>query len=98
MGENAVDQSDCNIFKLTLSLEQNDEKAWLFVYWCRFIEIKSWLKNGCGHSGSRTLKLAVSQGGINEVSWFWCVDKNSGNLKVTLIILALSWSEMGVVF
>ena len=59
-------------------LEQNDEKAWFFAYWCRFIKIKSWLKtirvgvikNGCGHSGLRTLKLAVSQEGINGVSWF----------------------------
>ena len=57
---------------------QSDEKAWFFAYWCRFIEIKSWLKNigvgmvknGCGHSGLRTLKLAVSQEGINGVSWF----------------------------
>ena len=45
MGQIALDQSDCSIFKLTISLEQNDEKAWFFVYWCRFIEIKKWLKN-----------------------------------------------------
>ena len=77
MGQNALDQSDCSIFKLTISLEQNDEKAWFFVYWCRFIEIKSWsknssmgmVKNGCGHFGLRALKLAVSQKGINGVSW-----------------------------
>ena len=79
MGRNTLDQSDCSIiFKLTISLEQNDEKAWFFASWCRFIEIKIWLKNigvgvvknGCGHSGLRTLKLAVSQEGINGVSWF----------------------------
>ena len=65
MGQNALDQSDCSIFKLTISLEQNDEKAWILAYWCRFIEIKSWLKNismgvvknGCDHSGLRTLKI-----------------------------------------
>ena len=41
-----------------------------------FIEIKSSLKNielgmvknGCGHSGLRTLKLAVSQKGINGMN------------------------------
>ena len=44
-GQYALDQSDCSIFKLTISLEQNDEKAWFFAYWCRFLEIKSWLKN-----------------------------------------------------
>ena len=78
MGQNALDQSDCSIFKLTISLEQNDEKAWFFECLWRFIEIKSWLKklgvgmvkNGCGHSGLRRLKLAVSQEGINGVSWF----------------------------
>ena len=78
MGQNALNQSDCSIFKLTTSLEQNDEKAWFFAYWCRFIEIKSWLKNigvgmvknGCGHSVLRTLKLAVCQGKMNEINWF----------------------------
>ena len=28
MGQNALDQSDCSISKLTISLEQDDEKAW----------------------------------------------------------------------
>ena len=40
------------------------------------MEIKSWLKNigvsmvknGCGHSDIRTLKLAVSQKGINGIN------------------------------
>ena len=70
MEQNVLDQSDCS-----RSLEQNDEKAWVFAYWCRFIEIKSWLKNigvgmvknGCDQSGLRTLKLTVSRG-INGVS------------------------------
>ena len=78
MGQNALEQSDCNIFKLTIPLEQNDEKAWFFAYWCKFIEIRSWLenigvgmvKNGCDHFGLRTLKLALSQEGINGVRWF----------------------------
>ena len=45
------------------------------------MEIKSWLKNtgvgivknGCGHSGLRTLKLAVSQKGINRINRFLVV-------------------------
>ena len=47
MGQNALDQSECSIdyFKLTIYLEQNDEKAWFLACWCRLIEIKSWLKN-----------------------------------------------------
>ena len=78
MGQNAFNQLDCSIFTLTISLEWNDEEAWFFAYWCRFKEIKSWLKsidmgiikNGCDHSDLRTLKLAVSQEGISGVSWF----------------------------
>ena len=77
MGQNALDQSDCSIFKLTISLEQNDEKAWFFACWYRFMEIKSWLKNirvvmikkWCGHFGLWT-KLAVSQEGVDRINWF----------------------------
>ena len=32
MGQNALDQSDSSIFKLTISLEQNDEKACFFLH------------------------------------------------------------------
>ena len=61
-----------------ISLEKNDEKAWFFACWYKFIEIKSWLKNigldvvinGCAHSGGKTLNLAVSHEGINGISWF----------------------------
>ena len=55
------------------------------------------VKNGCGHSGLGKLKLAVSlKNESMEQADFMCVDKNSGNLKVTLIIFALCWSEMGM--
>ena len=74
MGQNALGQSDCRIFKSTVSLEQNDEKASFLVYWYRFMEIKSWsknvgvdmVKNGCG---PRTLKLSLPQEGINRINW-----------------------------
>ena len=72
IGQNAFCQSDYTIFKSTLSLEENDEKAWFFACCYRQIEIKSWLKNievgtvktGCGHYGPSTLEPAVSQEGI----------------------------------
>ena len=78
MGQNALCQSDCKSCKSTISLEQNDEKTWFFTCWYKFMEIKSWLrnfrlgmvKNGCGHYGLRTLKLALSQEGINRINWF----------------------------
>ena len=70
------------------------------------MEIKSWSKNivvhmvkiGFGHSGVSTLKLAVSQKGINRITAFWCVDKNSGMSKVDLIIFRWWWSKMDTVF
>ena len=71
--------SDCRIFKSTISVEPNDEKIWFFACCYKLIKIKSWLKNvgvvknGWGHSGPTTLKLAVSQEGINGVNWFWMV-------------------------
>ena len=72
MDQNGLGQSDCRILKLTKSPEQKDEKAWFFAWWYRLMKIKSWLKNigvgmvknGCGYSGLRTLKLAVSQNKI----------------------------------
>ena len=78
MGQNALSQSDWKIFKSTISLEQNNEKARFFVCWYKFMEIKGWLenvgvgvvKNGCGHSGLRTLKLAIPQEGMNVINWF----------------------------
>ena len=39
MGQNALSQSDCNIFKFTISPEQNDEKARFFAFLYRFMEI-----------------------------------------------------------
>ena len=78
MCQNALGQSDRKIFKLTICPEHNDEKAWLFAHWYRLMEIKSWLKNivvgvvknGCGHSCLKILKLAVSQKGITVINWF----------------------------
>ena len=78
MGQNALDQSDSRIFKLIISPEHKDEKAWFFACWYRVMEIKSWLKNigvgmvknGCEYSGLRTLKLAVSQTGVIGINWF----------------------------
>ena len=74
MGQNALGQADCRIFKLTVSPEHNDEKAWFWVCCYRLMQIKSWfknigvglVKNGCGHAGLRTLKLAVSQKELME--------------------------------
>ena len=63
--------------------QKNDEITCFFACWNKFMEIKRWLKNigvdvvksRCGHSGHGTLKLALSQEGINKKNWFfawWC--------------------------
>ena len=70
------------------------------------MEIKSWLKNvgvgmvknGCGQSGHKTLKLAVSQEGVNEKNLFFACWYNSVKLKVTIIIFGWAWSEMSMAF
>ena len=115
MGQNALGQSDCMIFKLTISPEQKDKKAWFLACWCKFLEIKSRLKNigmglvkyGCGHSGLRTLKLAVSQEGMNLflVCWwkfrkaksyfnnFWMVLVKNGRGLLGLVTLKSSLSQ-----
>ena len=45
MGQNALGQSDCRIFKSTISLDQIDEKAKFFACWYKCREIESWLKS-----------------------------------------------------
>ena len=40
-----------------------------------------------GLLGLGTLKSAASQGPADEVSWFFYADRNSGKVKVTLIII-----------
>ena len=82
MGQNAVCQSDCSVFKWTKSLEQINEIAWFFACWYQFKKNKFWsitflvgmAKNECGQSGYETLKLNVSQEWTVEINWFfaWC--------------------------
>ena len=66
VGQNALNQSDCKIFKSTISPEQIDE---IVSCWYKFTKVKNssktfWLniiKNWCGQSGLWILKLTVSQ-------------------------------------
>ena len=61
MGQNALDQSDCRSFKLTISPEHKDEKAWFFACWYRLMEIKSWLKKYLGGCGQKWVWLLWSK-------------------------------------
>ena len=75
--------------------------GFLHVDTYRFIEIKSWLKNigvsvvrnWCGHSVLRTQKLTISREAISAINWF--VDRNLGNLKVSLIMF-LAFTNINV--
>ena len=72
MGQNWLGQSDCRIFQ-SVSLEQNDELDWFLYVDTNSWKLNCWLKNigvgvmknGCHHSGTRMLKLVVSQERIN---------------------------------
>ena len=82
MGQNALCQSDCTIYKITKSPEQINKIAWFSACWDQFKKIKFWsmiflvgmVKNGCGQSGYETLKLNVSQEWTVGINWFfpWC--------------------------
>ena len=81
MGQNVLNQ--ISGFLINHVFTKISEIAWFFACWYKFTEIKSWLKNfgvgmvrnGCGQSGHGTLKLTVSQEGIDGMNWFfayWC--------------------------
>ena len=79
MGQNALSQSNCRIFKSNISPEQIDETVSFFACWYNFMQINRWLKifgvgmvkNGCGQSGDGTLKLTVSEEWTGGINWFF---------------------------
>ena len=67
------------MLKLIVSQERTDGINWSFASWYKFTQIKRWLKifgvsmvkNECGQSGDRTLKLSISEDstdGINMIT------------------------------
>ena len=86
MGQNALSQSDCKIFKLTISPEQNDEKARFFAFWYRFMEIG--LAKKCVRPvWSQDLKFGgISRRNLWNILVCGVLKKNSEKPKVTLII------------
>ena len=56
------------------------------------------VKNGCGHSGYRTLKLTVSQECTDRLSRFFNAGANSGKLKVASMIFGWALPKMGMTF
>ena len=54
------------------------------------------VKNGCGQSGHRTLKLLVSQKLTDRINYFLHTGANSGKLKVDSINFAWVQSKMAM--
>ena len=84
IGQSALSQSDCRIFKSTVSPEQIDETASVWYVDTNSQKLKvdwkifslSMVKNGYGQSRLWTLKLAVSQVSqewTDRINWFFCM-------------------------
>ena len=82
MAQSVLGQSDCKIFKSTISQEQSDEIAWFFCMLIQILGNKKFVdkvcmckvKNECSHSGHSNLNFAVSQEemyGINRYFACW---------------------------
>ena len=68
MGQKVLNQPDLRIFWSTIYPEQITN-YWSKIFWVGMV----W--NGCDQSGYRTLKLTISQEGIDGINWFfarWC--------------------------
>ena len=69
MGQNVLGQSDCSIFKSTISLEHIDEIAWFDACWYKFMETESWLENiGVGLVKKWLLPLWLEDFKIGSIS------------------------------
>ena len=97
LGQNAVGQSDCRIFKLTMSPEHKMKKSDFLHADTDYWKLKvSWKIVG-GHGQRWVWPLWSEDTKIgciskkNGINWFLCVDKNSGKPKVTLIIFGCWW-------
>ena len=92
--KNIMKATLCNSFKKFVKVCSCNFQAFVLVIF--FISWKLlgwvWSKNGCGHSGLRTLKLAVSQKGINGINlilvcWqkFWKAKSYFNNFWILVI-------------
>ena len=54
------------------------------------------IKNGCGHSSDRTLKLTDLKNEQMKYTDFWHVDTDSQKLKVDQRFVGWAWSKMGM--
>ena len=99
--QNVLSQSDCRIFKSTISPKQIDEITLFFTCWYKFIKIKSWLKifsmvkNGCGQYGLWTLKLTVTQEWIDGINWFFACWYKLMKIKMWLKIFGVGLVKNG---
>ena len=64
-----------------------DQKFWVGI-----------VKNDCGQSGHRTLKLTVSQKWADGINGFFACWYKLGKLKVDSMIFGWAWSKMVIAF
>ena len=84
LGQNSLGQSDCRIFKSTLSLEQNDEKAFFFAFWYRHMELKINQKILGGHRQKWEWSL------WSQISKIGCISRrNSLNKPVFGVLIKI---------
>ena len=110
MGQSALIQSDCMIFKSTISAEQINETAWFMNLNTNSQKLEvvqkifgwAWSKYACCESGSWTLKLNVSQEQTDEINWFFACCYKFMQIKKWLkifgVCIAKNWcsqSESG---
>ena len=93
IGQNALRQSNCKIFKPTSSPEQIHEAASFSACWYNFTKLKRWSKLFLFGHGQ---KLTVSQGLTDGNNCFFHAGTNSHKLKGDWNILGWAWSNMDV--
>ena len=94
IGQNALRQSNCMIFKRTISPKQINETTSFLACLYKFTKIKSglkifWLgmvKNGYGQSGLWALKFTISQEWSDGINWFFACCYRFTKIK--------SWSKI----
>ena len=104
IGENALSQSGCRIFKSFISSEQIDETASFLACGYKRKKVKSWLKifwsgmvkNEVDQSGLWTLKWWYRKNELMELTDFLHVDTDSQKLKADQKCIGWAWSKMGV--
>ena len=95
-----------SVLNLNVSQEWTDGINWFFACWNKFTQIKRWskffylgmVKNGCGQSGCRNLKLTASQEWTDGVNLFLACWYKFGKAKSWFMTFGWVWLKMTMTF